>query len=674
MEEKYYAILMNKKILEPGIYYYSPQALIEGDYIDEDQPLFVDSVGNEYLTIHDAETVFNDLEIGVAYVITESELLKKYNTDSLEEVKARYFDEICNASHFGFFIYKEDVVAVVPMNFKEMASELNAEDTKVEDIIIKFDMDSLSQPENIINSYCSESENAKTECVMIEIETLKDIINSKNYEEVIKKLKQIYPDEIKNALNGKEILKFFEDGYNAIRNTESSEEINNIIIELVGFYVNLSLKFDEFEEDKDIEDAKNFLYNLIDSYDKALEKEDIEIIKKEILEQESATKNCMQHLAKIYDKSVLKKEQVKKEEKKDLNAKDMKTYFDQRIIGQEEAKVDVISAIVMNSVTDDYRSKNSCLLIGPTGSGKTLIAETVSEYLDKPIEIVDTTQQTIPGYQGANIEDFLIRLLNKAGGDIKKAEEGIVVFDEIDKKGSEKNSDVSGKGVLNSLLSFLHGTTYNLNYNGRVIPFNTSKLTIFATGAFTDVAKSKKSDNGSSDYSTSKIGYISDIKLSSDTEDIVYEKFEAEDLIKYGNMPSELMGRFSTITQLSGHTKESLRKILTESVMSPLIQEQAKLVKLNVNLTWDDDYIDEVCVEALKQKMGARSLKKIVERTIKVARWQAILNLNTISEIKLTKKTVLDNYNCDLVDNNGNIINLQDLITKDDDVLKRVRK
>jgi len=597
MEEKYYAILMNKKVLEPGIYYYSPQVLIEGEYIDDDQPLFIDNVGNEYLTIHDAETVFNDLEIGVAYVITESDLFKKYSTDSLEEAKVKYFDDICNASHFGFFIYKEDVVAVVPMNFKEMASKLNAEDTKVEDSIIEFDMDSLSQPENITNSYYSESENEKMECVIIEVETLKDIIDSKNYEEIIEKLKKIYPDKFKKVLNGEEILKFFEDGYNALRNAESIEEVNNIIIELVGFYVELTLKLDEFEENKDIEDAKNFLYNLIDTYDKLLETENFDVIKNELLAMEKSSKNNMKHLSDIYDKSLLEKKIKETLDNKPIEVKEMKAFFDQRVIGQEEAKMDVISAIVMNSVTDDYRSKNSCLLIGPTGSGKTLLAETVSEYLDKPIEIVDTTQQTIPGYQGANIEDFLIRLLNKAGGDIKKAEEGIVVFDEIDKKGSEKNSDVSGKGVLNTLLSFLHGTTYNLNYNGRTIPFNTSKLTVFATGAFTDVAKSKK-NKSVSDYSTSKIGYNSKLEINNDAEDITYEKIEAEDLIKFGNMPSELMGRFATITQLSGHTKESLRKILTESIMSPLIQEQAKLIKLNINLTWDEEYIDEVCSEA----------------------------------------------------------------------------
>lgn len=679
MEEKYYAVLMSKKILDTGIYFYSPESLIEGEYVEEDGNVyFIDKLGNELIAINNPEMTFSDLERGFGYVISKDDLLARFQGLELEEATAAYFESICSVSHFGFFIYQENVIGVVPMSLNDLSKKLNNSPLPEGDVVQIPISEILCSECNEFGMPLTEKEKEnQVECIYMTIDLFEDLLKSKTYEEVMSKLKQIEPDNLQktNDIEKHEIeeklLDLFDTGYVILEKTNSIDDIKDIVMKLAEAYVKMTLKFDEFPETKEIDEAKNFFYNLIDTYDKIIEKNDLEEMRKELLELKKASRKNIEYVVKIVDKCY---QNEKDNAEKTLNVKDMKDYFDQIIIGQEEAKKDVISSIVMNEVTDDPHSKNSCLLIGPTGSGKTLLAETVSKYLDKPIEIIDTTQQTIPGYQGANIEDFLIRLLNKAGGDLKKAQEGIVVFDEIDKKGSEKNSDISGKGVLNTLLSFLHGTTYDLNYGGRVIPFNTSKLTVFATGAFTEVAKLKKENKTNDNYSGTKIGFNSVINQNNTTEDIVYGKLERQDLVKYGYMPDELIGRFSTITQLSGHTKESLRKILTESTMSPLIQEQAKLVKLNINLTWDEEYLDEICIEALKLKTGARSLKTIVEQTIKNARWQALLNLDYITEIKLSKKTVIDNYNCDLVDNNGNIINLQDLITTDDDVLKRARK
>jgi ATP-dependent Clp protease ATP-binding subunit ClpX len=459
----------------------------------------------------------------------------------------------------------------------------------------------------------------------------------------------------------------------------SIKEMKVAIKQLEDFYIELSLKLDEMYDAKYSEKANDFLYELIDTYDSLLQYDDIEKIKEGIVKiQEKSRKNIVRIAESYKDESIYKIHEIEEEpeieeEISKINVREMKKYFDQVIIGQEEAKKDVISAIVMNKLTEDKYNKNACLLVGPTGSGKTLIAESVSKYFDMPMEIIDTTQITMPGYVGANIEDFLVRLVTKTNGDIKKAEEGIVVFDELDKKGTENNSDVSGKGVLNTLLPFLQGTTYNLNYGGRTILFDTSKLTIFATGAFTDVAKAKKEDKGSNVYSNTNIGFNAKLDDSESLEDIKYEKLEVEDFVKYGNMPIELIGRFSTIAQLSGHTKESLRKILTESLTSPLLAEQSKLQKLNINLTWDDEYLDEVVNEALKLKTGARSLKNIVERTIKVARWEVLLNNDKYQEIHLIKDTIFDSYNCILVDNLGNNWVLRDRLSNEDD-MKLVRK
>lgn len=352
------------------------------------------------------------------------------------------------------------------------------------------------------------------------------------------------------------------------------------------------------------------------------------------------------------------------------NAKEMKKYFDEKIIGQEEAKKDVISAIIMNKLSNNATNRNSCLLVGPTGSGKTLIAETVSEYLDLPIEIIDTTQLSIPGYVGANIEDFLSRLIMKAGGDIKKAEEGIVIFDEIDKKGSKENGDVAGKGVLNTLLPFFQGTSYNVKYNGSTVLFDTSKLTIFATGAFTDVANgTKKKDDR---YNATTIGFNS-ASLNETKQDIKYEKLEIEDFVKYGNMPIEIMGRFTTITQLTGHTKESLRTILTDSNVSALLSEKEKLKKIGVDLRWTDGFLDKVVEKALKLKTGGRSLKTTVESSVKEARWEVLENIGGYIAIILTEKTVSDNQDCELMLSDGNTLNLKRIIEEKNKEIEKAK-
>ena len=335
--------------------------------------------------------------------------------------------------------------------------------------------------------------------------------------------------------------------------------------------------------------------------------------------------------------------------------REMKQFFDAKIIGQEEAKKDVISAIIMNQLSD--KSRNCCLLVGPTGSGKTLIAETVSEYFNMPMEIIDTTQLTMPGYVGANIEDFLARLLEKSNGDLEKAEKGIIVFDEIDKKGSQSNGDVAGKGVLNTLLPFLQGTTYDVKYGRDTVRFSTSKLTIFATGAFTDVVERKDAKNKT-------IGFNVETNQNKEKQDIEYKPLEISDFVKYGNMPVEIMGRFTTITQLTGHTKSSLRKILTDSNISALLEEEKKLAKIGIVLFWDDEYLDKVAEEALKLKTGARSLKTIIEKSIKEARWEVLENMESYQAIFLTKDTVTDNLNCQLIDNDNNVIILRDVLSQ----------
>ena len=193
----------------------------------------------------------------------------------------------------------------------------------------------------------------------------------------------------------------------------------------------------------------------------------------------------------------------------------------------------------------------------------------------------------------------------------------------------------------------------------KYLHFSTKDLTIFATGAFTDVALSKA---GTRHSSQRRIGFIIDDDTKN--EDIKYEKLEIEDFVKYGNMPIEIMGRFSVIAQLDGHTKESLKRILTDSSISPLKGEIDKLANLGIKLEYTPEYLDAVVDEAFKLKTGARSLKSIVEKSVKVARWEALENMGVYTTIVLSSDTVLDNTKYKIIDKFGNIIEHTEKVKK----------
>lgn len=679
-----YAILMTRKTIDCGIYLFVPQYLIEGEVIGEDDSItFMDQLGTEYLSIHDISILNSDNETSVGYIISENELLNKYPDLSIQEAKSEYYDEICDMVHIGFCLDDEDKIVVWNVNLMEISSKINNKEIDYEGNIIKINNMNLTLNQQI-NEYGGDH------VIDISDDQFKQLLKIDNYDDIKKALEKIckaneeminhFSEEDSNdkvndflilkpsiqELNGSKINEFFKRSYLFLSSLDDLEQMKLVLDVLQDFYLDICLEIEKKNHTKiDFESEKDYLYQLIDIYKKLETSNDIQFIKRELTEI-LKTEEKLNMLSKKYD-DLLKTDKRKieieqafnnEETKFDFNVKDIKNYFDSIIIGQEKAKKAVISSIITNKLGDP-KSKNSCLLVGPTGSGKTLIAETVSEYFKVPILIIDTTQLTVPGYQGSNIEDFLSQLIIKANGDIKKAEEGIVVLDEIDKKGSEKNDDVSGKGVLNAFLPFLQGTTYNIKYNGKNISFDTSKLTIFATGAFTDVAKHK---NGSSNYTETKIGFNRENNTKVN-EDIKYPKFEIEDFVKYGNMPIELMGRFSNIVQLEGHTKESLKSILIDSKRSPLVAEKNILDKIHVNLTWTEDYLDAVTEKALQLKTGARSLKATVEESISEARWEIFENIEKYSQIILSRETILDNMEVTLIDHDGITYNLKDLRT-----------
>lgn len=332
---------------------------------------------------------------------------------------------------------------------------------------------------------------------------------------------------------------------------------------------------------------------------------------------------------------------------------EIKAYLDQYVIGQENAKRSVAVAVynhykrILSDRTEDdvELDKSNILVIGPTGTGKTLIAETLAKFLEVPFAITDATSLTEAGYVGEDVENILVRLLQIANYDIFKAQAGIIYIDEIDKVGRKISSpsitrDVSGEGVQQALLKILEGTVAQIPPKGgrkhpeqSLIPIDTKNILFICGGSFDGL-----SDIISKRINTGEIGFAKSM-VKTEKENEILKEIRPEDLIKFGFIP-ELVGRLPVVTTLDYLDEPALMKVLLEPKNS-LIKQYQKLFKMEgVRLEFRKEALSEVIRLALDRNSGARALRSVMELKM----LDLMYHLPEYSEDRVTKITITKEF------------------------------
>jgi len=329
---------------------------------------------------------------------------------------------------------------------------------------------------------------------------------------------------------------------------------------------------------------------------------------------------------------------------------EIKNFLDLHVIGQEQAKKTLAVAVYnhykrinQKQLPNDIEiQKSNLLLVGPTGTGKTLLAQTISKFLNVPIAIVDATVLTEAGYVGEDVESILSKLLQAAEFDVEKAQNGIVFIDEIDKIARKSDNpsitrDVSGEGVQQAMLKLLEGTTVNVPPKGgrkhpdqQFIELNTSNILFIAGGAFDGIDKIIKTR-----LNLQSIGFkSSDEKVVNDDEENVLKFVNPHDIRSYGLIP-EIIGRLPVMCHLTPLSKDALRDIMTVP-KNALVKQYTRLFEMDdIEFTITPSAIDYIVERAFEFKIGARGLRTLCEAILN----DAMFNLpsSDIKELKITK-------------------------------------